>query len=74
MKRYIFDQKQCILTRKRPDLAFLKDVLYGCEEGEKEVLHFLYKENTENLKKVIDAVKKHPYMELFGKYSISGLL
>jgi len=52
----------------------LKDVLYGCEEGEKEVLHFLYKENTENLKKVIDAVKKHPYMELFGEYSITGLL
>ena len=53
--------------KKRPDLAFLKDVLYGCEEGEKDVLHFLYKENTENLKKVIDAVKKHPYMELFGE-------
>jgi len=54
------------INNERPDLAFLKDVLYGCEEGEKDVLHFLYKENTENLKKVIEAVKKHPYMELFG--------
>jgi len=54
------------INNERPDLAFLKDVLYGCEEGEKDVIHFLYKEDTENLKKVIDAVKKHPYMELFG--------
>jgi len=54
------------INRERPDLQFLKNVLEGCEEGGHEVLHFVYKEDTKNLPKVLDAIKQHSYMELFG--------
>ena len=42
-------------------------MLSGCEEGDHDVLHFVYKENTQDIPKVLDAIKKHDYMECFGK-------
>jgi len=48
----------------------LKTVLDGCEEGDHDVLHFVVKEDKNDLVKVVDAIKKHKYMEFFGNKTI----
>jgi len=54
------------INTERPDLKSIQPCLIGCEEGDRGMIHFLVKEDTEKLNKVLRSVDANPYMVLLG--------